>query len=58
MINKSRAEETVGNIAFQEGVTVAELAEYIVGPQFTQTDLQYADSLINNAYLHPDVADL
>ena len=51
IINKPRAEEAVGDIAFQDIVTVAELAEYIFGPQFTQIDLQYADNLINNAYL-------
>jgi hypothetical protein len=56
MINKPRAEEAVGDIAFQDNVTVAELAEYIFGPQFTQTDLQYADYLINNAYLRSTAA--
>ena len=56
IINKPRAEEAVGDIAFQDIVTVAELAEYIFGPQFTQLDLQYADNLINNAYLRTQPA--
>ena len=56
MINKTRAEEAVGDIALQDNVTVAELAEYIFGPPFTQTDLQYADYLIHNAYLRSTAA--
>ena len=51
MINKPRAEEAVGDIAYQENVTTNELAEYIFGPQYSQTDEQYADDLIYNASL-------
>ncbi len=55
--NKPRAEEAVGDIAFQENVTVVELTEYSFGPQFTPLDLQYADNnLINNAYLRTQPA--
>jgi hypothetical protein len=50
LINKPLAEEAVGDIAFQEKVSISDLAEYIYGPQFTQSDEQYADYLIYNAY--------
>ena len=49
VMNKSQAEVVVGDIALQENVTPDELCSYMYGTPYTPNELQYAESLINDA---------
>ena len=48
---KTKAENDLGDIALQENVNSDELCSYIYGAPYTPTELQYAETLINDAIL-------